>query len=167
MRTSSSTRGSSTRRSTIEHAVDPVLAQPPPIDRDLLVDVPDELERQGDRARGELGLDAGEELHEERLEREGARRSGKDESARVGARRRERARGPVRIPAELVGDREDAIARVVGNARAGRSSAYETAPFDTPARSAMSLGSSRPALSSALLLCAGHSRAPSLRRLTI
>ena len=100
-----------------EHAVNPVLAEPSAIHGDLLVDVADELERQGDRARGELGLDACDELHEERLERDRARRSREHEAARVGPRRGERARGSVRVPAELVRDRDDAVARVVRHAR--------------------------------------------------
>ena len=99
-----------------QHAVDAVLAPPAAVDLDLLADVADELERECDRARGELRLDAGDELHEERLERERPRRPREHEPARVGAGRRERARRAVRIPAELVGDREDAVARVVGDA---------------------------------------------------
>ena len=103
-----------------EHAVDAMLAPPAPVDRDLLLDVLDELDRQRDRRGRELRLDAGDELHEERLERERAGRPGEHEPAGVGTCGRERARRAVRVPAELVGDREDPVARVVGDARAGR-----------------------------------------------
>ena len=59
-----------------EDAVHPVLAEPAPVHRDLLLDVADELDRQSDRMLGELELGAGDELHEERLERDRAGGSG-------------------------------------------------------------------------------------------
>ena len=100
-----------------EHAVHPVFAEPAAVDLDLVADVADELERECDGARRELLLDPGDELHEERLVRDRPRGPCEHEPARVGAGRRERARRTIRIPAELVRDRDDAIARVVGDAR--------------------------------------------------
>ena len=100
-----------------QHAVDAVLAPPAPVDGDLVLDALDELDRQRDGPGGQLGLDAGDELHEERLQRERLRRTREEQPARVGARSGERARGAVRVPAELVGDREDAVPGVVRDAR--------------------------------------------------
>ena len=103
-----------------QHAVDAPLGPPAAVDSTLLVDVLDDLDRQRDRARRELRLDAGDELHEERLERERRQRAREHEPAGVGARGRERARGAVRVPAELLGDREDPLACAVGDARDAR-----------------------------------------------
>ena len=114
-----------------EDAVDTVLAPPAAVQGDLLLDVGDELKGQRDRARRELRLDAGDELHEERLERERAGGPRKDQPARVGPGGGERARGPVRVPAEVVGYRQDPLARLLGNA-GPPVQRVRTAPFETP-----------------------------------
>ena len=67
---------------------------------------------------GELRLHAGDELHEERLERERPCRSGEHETARVRACGGKCSCRPVRVPAELVGDREDPLAGDVRHSRA-------------------------------------------------
>ena len=101
-----------------EHdAVDAPLRPPAPVDLALLLGVGDELDHERDPARRELGLDTGDELHEERLEREDPRRARDHEPAGVGARGRERAGSPVRVPAEVGGDPQDPLARRVGDAR--------------------------------------------------
>ena len=94
-----------------------MLAPPASVDLDLLPRVLHELERERDGPRRELDLDARDELHEERLERECSSRSSEDEPARVRPRCGERAGGAVRVPAELVRDREDPPTGVVGDAR--------------------------------------------------
>ena len=95
-----------------QHAVDAVLAPPAPVDLDFRRDVVDHLEREPDRARRQLELDACDERHRERLERQEASGSREDEAAGVDAPRGERASGPVRVPAELAGDSEDALPRL-------------------------------------------------------
>ncbi len=99
------------------HAVDPALGPPAAVDAHLLVDVVDELEGQPDGMSRQLRLDAGDELHEERLESEHPRRARNHQAARVGTCRGERPRGTVRIPAELVRDCENTRARPIRHAR--------------------------------------------------
>jgi hypothetical protein len=67
-----------------EDAIDPMLAEPAAVHLDLLLHRPDELEREPDRAGGELRLDACDQLHEERLERDRRRRTREHEPERIG-----------------------------------------------------------------------------------
>ncbi len=99
-----------------EHAVDAPLAPPAPVDGDLLVEARHELQHQSDRARGELGLDAHDECHEERLEREHVGRACEDEAAGMRPGRGQRAGRPVRVPAEVPCDAEDPLPGVLGDA---------------------------------------------------
>ena len=65
----------------------------------------------------QLALDAGEELHEEGLERDRRRGPREDEPEGVRPCRRERPCRTVRVPAELAGDGDDPLARRVRDAR--------------------------------------------------
>jgi hypothetical protein len=98
-----------------EHAVDAAFTEPAAVDLDLVFDGLDQLNREGDRSGRKRRLDAGDELHEERLEREGLGRPRQHEAAGIRALHRQGARGSVRVPAELAGDREDPFPRAVGD----------------------------------------------------
>ena len=69
-------------------------------------------------AVGELELDAGDEGGEERVGAQQQRIARDHEADRVLLAPAERARGGARLPAELVGDLEDPVARGVGDAGA-------------------------------------------------
>ena len=95
-----------------EHAVDPVLRPPAPVDLDLALEVGRELEGQRDRARGKLGLDAREELMKKPSTasmRAGRARTRPQAFARAAE---SDPCGPVRTPAEL-----SAIARMRSGSR--------------------------------------------------
>ena len=84
-------------------------------------------------AGGELELDAGDERGEERVGASSERIAGDHEAERVLVAPAERTRRGARLPAELVGHREDAVARS-SSATPGRPlSANDTAAVDTPA----------------------------------
>ncbi len=101
-----------------EHPVDAPLAPPTAMNGNLLLGVGDHLDRECHRTQREHRLDAGDQLHEERLHGEGRRRSREHEPASVRTRGRERARRAVWIPAQLVRDPEDAGSSVFRQARA-------------------------------------------------
>jgi hypothetical protein len=94
-----------------EHAVDPVLGPPATVDRHLGVDVVDNLDRESDGPRGELRLDTTHELHEERLEGKRVHSTGEHEPACAGPCGRQCPGSAVGVPAELLGDLENSLAR--------------------------------------------------------
>jgi len=116
-----------------------MLRPPATVDLHLALDVRRELQGEGDRAGRQLGLDAREELGEEALDSKRARGSRANACGLVLARDAESERAALfgRQPSS------SAIRRMrsrVESARPGRSlSAYDTAPFETPASRAMSL----------------------------
>ena len=121
-----------------EDAVDPPLAPPPPVERDLGLRVGDHLEHQRVRAGRQLRLDPADQLHEERFDAEGARRAAQRQAERVRAQRR-RAPGPRCWGSSRSPRRSRSIRRRVASETPGWPfSAYETAPLETPARRAIS-----------------------------
>ena len=100
-----------------QHAVHPTLAPPAPVHRDLGVMVGHHLQGQRVRPGRQLTLDAADQLHEERLHAQRAGRSGQCQPDRSGARPGQRPGGQVGVPADLLGDGEDAFAGRLGDAR--------------------------------------------------
>jgi hypothetical protein len=117
-----------------EHAVDALLGRPPPVQLDLGGLVLDDLEHQRDRPGRQLGLQAGDQLEEERLDAERAGGPGEHQAHRVGTGRGQGSGGAVRPPLELVGHPEDAPPRLLRDARSAVERERDRAFRDTGAQ---------------------------------